>query len=118
MKIRRSVTWFVTICAIAILLLAWLANRRRKTMSENVGQIDGVPAAHRERSLSKTSPNKADTSVRTNTDTEPSMPTPPPFAQSKSHEIREGLAALNDVPIVFFGKLEDQFGNPVAGAQV
>jgi hypothetical protein len=32
--------------------------------------------------------------------------------------MKEGLAALNDVPIVFYGKLEDQFGNPVAGAQI
>jgi len=28
------------------------------------------------------------------------------------------LATYNDVPIVFYGKLEDQFGNPVVGAQV
>jgi hypothetical protein len=32
--------------------------------------------------------------------------------------MREGLSSLNDVPIVFDGKVEDQFGNPVAGAKV
>ena len=30
----------------------------------------------------------------------------------------EGLSTLNDIPIIFYGKLEDQFGNPVVGAEV
>jgi hypothetical protein len=30
----------------------------------------------------------------------------------------KGLAALNDIPIIFYGRLEDQFGNPVAGAEI
>jgi hypothetical protein len=38
--------------------------------------------------------------------------------QTKGDEIREGLAALNDVPIAFFGKLEDQYGKPVVGAEI
>jgi hypothetical protein len=36
----------------------------------------------------------------------------------KGEQIKEGLAVLNDVPIAFYGKLEDQFGSPVVSAQV
>lgn len=38
----------------------------------------------------------------------------PAWARQK----REGLSALNDVPIVFDGKVEDQFGDGVGGATI
>lgn len=41
-----------------------------------------------------------------------------PPAKSRAQQIREGLATLNDMPIVFYGRLEDQFGKPVVGATV
>ncbi len=43
---------------------------------------------------------------------------PAPPAKSRAQQIREGLATLNDMPIVFYGRLEDQFGKPVVGATV
>lgn len=45
----------------------------------------------------------------------------PPFPlsnQNKGEQMKEGLAAMNDVSIVFYGRLEDQFGSPVVGAAI
>jgi len=41
--------------------------------------------------------------------------TPP---KSKEEQTREALSMLNDVPIDFYGKLQDQFSNPVSGAEI
>ena len=38
--------------------------------------------------------------------------------KSKEQETLEILSTKNDIPIVFYGKLEDQFGNPVVGAEI
>ena len=37
---------------------------------------------------------------------------------SKEQETVEILSTRNDIPIVFYGRLEDQFGNPVVGAEI
>ena len=37
---------------------------------------------------------------------------------SKSDAVRAALSTLNDVPIDFYGKLSDQFGNAVSGAEI
>jgi hypothetical protein len=42
----------------------------------------------------------------------------PPGRMSKDQEMVEILSTQNDVPIVFYGRLEDQFGKPVVGADV
>src|SRR6202034_1935210 len=42
-------------------------------------------------------------------------PTP---SQDKGEQMKKGLAELNDVPIAFYGRLEDQFGSAVFGAQI
>jgi hypothetical protein len=41
---------------------------------------------------------------------------PPP--KSDTERMQEILSTYNNVPIDFYGKLEDQFGNPVAGAVI
>ena len=38
--------------------------------------------------------------------------------EGKGKRMTEALSILNDVPIVFYGKLIDQFGNPLAGAEI
>jgi len=38
--------------------------------------------------------------------------------KSKEQETLEILSTKNDIPIVFYGRLEDQFGNPVVGAEI
>jgi len=44
--------------------------------------------------------------------------TPISPGESKGQRTAEILSTANDVPIIFYGKLEDQFGNPVVGADV
>jgi hypothetical protein len=39
-------------------------------------------------------------------------------AKGKEQEMVEGLSTKNDIPIDFYGKLEDQFGKPVVGAEI
>ncbi len=41
-----------------------------------------------------------------------------PSEEDKGEQMKKGLAAMNDVPIAFYGRLEDQFGSPVIGAQI
>jgi hypothetical protein len=38
--------------------------------------------------------------------------------QGKGTQVNQGLTELNDMPIAFYGKLEDQFGKPVVGGQI
>jgi hypothetical protein len=38
--------------------------------------------------------------------------------QDKKEQIKAGLAEMNDVPIIFYGKIEDQFGNPVVDVEI
>lgn len=42
----------------------------------------------------------------------------PPLGHSKAEQMLNVLSNYNDMPIVFYGRLEDQFGNPVAAATV
>jgi hypothetical protein len=43
---------------------------------------------------------------------------PKPSPESKMDRMQGILSTYNDVPIDFYGKLEDQFGNPVVGADI
>jgi hypothetical protein len=114
MKIRRSIFWFIAIMAVLIALVLWF---RKKQPGE-------TPAA---------APTETNTvSVAATTPGQPvsaPVPTTAPPAQvaanaaapsrpDKGEQIKEGLATLNDVPIAFYGRLEDQFGSPVVGAQI
>ncbi|HEU6448913.1 MAG TPA: carboxypeptidase-like regulatory domain-containing protein [Verrucomicrobiae bacterium] len=39
-------------------------------------------------------------------------------AQDKGTQIKQGLSEMNDISIVFYGRLEDQFGNPIPYAEI
>jgi hypothetical protein len=95
----------------ALLIAALLLRSRPPATPAGEAESDQTPATQVAQSANVPSPSNA-----------PAAPTlPGPISTStpnKSTEIKEGLATLNDVPIVFYGKLQDQFGNPVAGATV
>jgi len=38
--------------------------------------------------------------------------------KSRAEEMRAGLSMLNNVTIAFYGKVEDQFGDPIANAEI
>ena len=117
MRIRRSIFWFVVICAVLTALVVWFGKKPAETSSQTVAETNTIPPPLTEHAA--TNPQHE---VQTNTPapsvaaTSANIPTSP--ARDKKEQMREGLATFNDVPIVFYGKLEDQFGSPVVGAEI
>ncbi len=111
MQIRRSVFAFVAIIAILTVLLFWFGKKRAEMPLATSPEINRAVVATSE-------PIQTNTSARSNNvmpQIAANAPAPP---QDKGQQIKEGLNVLNDVPIAFYGRLEDQFGNPVVGAQI
>ncbi|MGH7990146.1 MAG: carboxypeptidase-like regulatory domain-containing protein, partial [Limisphaerales bacterium] len=114
MQIRRSVFWFIIIVAVLIALVLWHGKKKPIETPQPVAvETNVAPPAATVRSAPVNAP------VHTNMPPAVSMTnavqTPPP---SKWEQMQSILATQNDVPIVFYGRLEDQFGNPVADAQI
>ncbi len=118
MKIRRSVFWFTVIMVALVVAVIWFGEKKPvKTPSAtstatNATAPPATPA-----------PNAPVTSAPANTNTPmasavTATATPKPPVESKEQQMAEILSSANDVPIVFYGRLEDQFGNPVAGAEI
>jgi hypothetical protein len=113
MKIRGSILLFVAAVAMLIVLALWFGKKRQVEIPSNV--LTGTNTASSEAIATSTSagapsrPTASSVSAMTNTTTSP---------QDKGGKIKEGLAVLNDVPIAFYGRLVDQFGSPVVGAQI
>jgi hypothetical protein len=115
MKSRPS---FLLLCAAIIVLMAlviWHVRRPAKTSvpaavptqpAETVAAAPALPATN------MPVPITGHVTVPT-----PSNAVSTP-RKSKEQETLAILSTKNDVPIIFYGKLEDQFGNPVAGAEV
>jgi hypothetical protein len=114
MKIRRSIFWFTVIVAVLIALVLWHGKKPpvetppTASVETNVappaatmlGQPAGVPA----HTAAPSAPAAANMVA--------------PATPDKGEQIKEGLAKLNDMPIAFYGRLEDQFGSPVVGAKI
>jgi hypothetical protein len=111
MKIRRSVFWFCIIVVILITAIFWFGkeNRARTSPIVSVGTNAAPPTG-----AAPSAP--ANILVQTNTPPAPVAASTPP--QDKGEQMKEGLNSLNDVPIAFYGRLEDQFGSAVFGAQI
>jgi hypothetical protein len=113
MKIRPSIICLVAIAVLLIALVLWHGKSKPVETSPTVpietntmassGASLNVPASAQVQATASSSP------IKTN-------PTAPP--QDKGAQIKKGLDVLNDVPIVFYGRLEDQFGSAVFGAQI
>jgi hypothetical protein len=115
MKIRPSILLFCAASVLMIILVVWFAKRPKETPIES--------SVSRPQNNVTTAPpqSEANTSV---------LPANPPVAppiqatnampdiKRGEERLREILATQNDMPIVFYGKLEDQFENPVVGAQI
>jgi hypothetical protein len=113
MKIRRSILWFIVIIAMLIALVLWFGKKQPKeaqlAVSTETNALPPAATAQRQQ-VGTPSPATAGAPVAANMVA--------PATPDKGEQIKEGLAKLNDVPIEFYGKLEDQFGSPVAGAQI
>jgi hypothetical protein len=114
MNIRRAFFWFIAIAAVLIALVFWFAKKQPvETPAATSTETNAAPTA-------ATTPGQP-ASVPVPTTAPPAQAAANAAAPSKpdkGEQIKEGLATLNDVSIAFYGKLEDQFGNPVGGAQI
>src|SRR5262249_18065551 len=119
MKMRRSILCLCGTVAVLFLLVVWLARRPATTPPAEEDSPAGVavqapavmPGGRKTVPASPSRSNVAPAMEGVNA----SVSTP---ALAKEEQTREVLSTLNDVPIDFFGKLLDQFGNPVVGAEI
>jgi hypothetical protein len=120
MKIRRSLIIFCGIVLVLMVFLAWVTKKperpaapvvEQETASPRVAEQSEAKPSHHASGLagSTNSPKSEAVSVASVPQTRP---------EPKSDRARQGLAALNNEDIVFFGKVRDQFDAPVAGAEV
>ena len=108
MKLRRSVGGFAVMVAVFIVLVIWRGGKPIKApLTENTAVWPSQPAA---------APPAQTSSPLANIPTPANEGRPP--GESKAEQVVNVLSNYNDMPIVYYGKLEDQFGSPVAGAAV
>lgn len=119
MKIERSTFWLCVGAALLLLLVVWVSKRADTTQhvkedspTKTVEQPSAIRPDRRETVLA-TLPRSNDAVATTIPNAAASKPT-----STKEELTREALSSLNDVPIDFYGKLQDQFGNAVAGAEI
>ena len=118
MKIRSSIIWLCAIVAMLLALVVLLVKKPTGGASFSSSETNTLPSNGKPTVQGQ---SRIDAVARANAPagraavgTSPSNPS----GQTKDEQMKQGLAALNDVPIDFYGRLEDQFGNPVAGAQI
>lgn len=113
MKINRSVVWLIAVAIILIAVVLWHGSKHpAPTAVLPQAATTGEPTATgTPPQASNSLPNQTPTASAPQNN---ALVTP----RDKGDQIKEGLSALNDVPIAFYGKLQDQFGNPVIGAQI
>lgn len=114
MKMRRSVFGFVIVVAALIALLLW-HGKRKPTETPPTAMVETNVA------LPTATAKSSTTSAPVHANAPPAQLVTNaaiPSKQDKGAQMKEGLAEMNDVPIVFYGRLTDQFGSPVVGAQI
>jgi hypothetical protein len=114
MKIRPSVFW---LCAVGIVLVALIVWFGRKKPTEAplavLTQTNTVP------SVATIPTPPVATAIHTNTPTaNPTANTSQTLTPTKVERAIGILSTYNDVPIEFYGKVEDQYSNAVASANV
>lgn len=110
MKIRRSIFLFIVIMAALIALVLWFGKKK---------PVETPPIISVETNAAPPAATMPSQLIQTNAPaSKPTTNAVQAQPQSKWEQIQPILATQNDIPIVFYGRLEDQFGNPVTGAQI
>jgi len=119
MKIRRSILGLCVAVIVLLVLVVWFTRRPAATppaKEDAPAETTEQPPAMRpgrSETIPAALPRSNDAAATTHPNAVVSTPAP-----AKEERAREALSTLNDVPIDFYGKLQDQFGNPVAGAEI
>src|SRR5665213_3298707 len=117
MKIRRSILLVGDATGLLIVLLIWFTKKPKEVATQITPSPPSAveqPATKPNATVSVTPPvaHAATDQTQGSTNVQPSP------ERNKGQIVQEVLSNQNNVPIVFYGKLEDQFGNPVVGAQI
>ena len=118
MKIRRSILGFAVVVVLLSALLIWLV---RKKPTETPLTASTEPDVSLPQSANPHPPVTAPAHTVTNAAAANTATAPTSQRPALGSKWEKGLGILstyNDVPIDFYGKLEDQFGNPVPGAEI
>ncbi len=121
MKLKHPLLWFSIVAAAVIVLIVWSAKRPPKApiSSPLAPDVGSEQAEHKTavapgmQEIASVGSGQASGSPSTNSATSPL-----PHAQSKEEQAKEVLATLNDVPVDFYGKAQDQYGNPIQSAEI
>jgi hypothetical protein len=115
MKIRPSFLLLCVAIVVLMVLVVWFAKRPAKTSVP-------VAAPSQPVEIVATTPAPLATNVSDSITDHVTVPTPSNALsaplKSKEQETLDILSTQNDIPIVFYGRVEDQFGNPVVGAEI
>lgn len=118
MKIRPVIFWLGAGVVGLLVLAVWLAKRPAETL---VASPSETPVETSERKP-KVAPTKTEITPHPRspiaTVTAVSNAATSVTVPDKTERAREVLATVNDVAIDFYGKVQDQFGSPVAGASI
>jgi len=112
MKIRPSILGFISVVVLLLALLLWHQKKNPTEIALTTSVKTNVA------STTIPIPSKSMVKpIQTNMSVPAASIVPPSSQNHKWEQMQPGLA-LNDQPIVFYGKVEDQFGDAVANATV
>jgi hypothetical protein len=122
MKIRRSIYWFAAIAVVLIAVLLWHGKNTLETPLATPAETNALPSVAGRAVAQPTNainrPRLAQAASNTATVRNQPRPQPGQGATDGKVALLKEILNGNDADIVFYGHLEDQFSNGVAGAEV
>ncbi len=117
MKIRRSIFWFVALVAVLMAVALWFGTKKpvETPLSASI-ETNVAPPANAAPGPQANAPSHTNAPAAKMTGATAGPSQSPP--ESKAERTLGILSTYNDVPIDFFGRVEDQFSNAVANAAV
>jgi hypothetical protein len=114
MSTRRSILFPAVIVILLLTIMGWYGKRRsdRPSLAPSTGELARPETASTRPSGAAPAPGP-DSSIISNTANVSNQP-----SGTKSERLQGVLSTYNDVPIDFYGKLEDQFGSAVESAEI
>ena len=118
MKIRRSLIFLAAVAVLLIALMLWYGNKQPVETPLATSPTTNIAPPERSESVPSVARIIHTNALPKNAALATAASVPKPSLGNKIDGMRGVLSTYNDVPIDFYGRLEDQFGNPVAGAEI
>src|SRR6185437_5981640 len=113
MRIRRSILFFGAAIFVLIALILWQGKKSKEALSTTAAETNSSPQA-----AARSTPTPTVKSNVPIVTANPGITNPSPHTENKAEQAINVLSTYNDVPIDFYGKVEDQVGGPVADATI